>query len=173
MKIISTTLAVCLLGMGCDAAVEDPTCEPGTLEDDIAYASPLTGPDIDATTGKLKPGNYVFSSTYLKLTSSEQGQQAFRDVMQGINAVLPVSAGLAAYRLATSDKCVSARTMSIWKDQTSMYGFVQTEAHLNAMKQIKIISRGGSGVTHWPDTEAGANFENAAQHVADEIRPRF
>ncbi len=94
-------------------------------------------------------------------------------VMSGINKVLPNTPGLVAYQFATSTECVSARTLAVWDDEVKMGQFVGGEAHANAIKDSRALSRGGGGVTHWQDTETGATWEKAAQHVAAEIRPGF
>src|SRR5687768_13308 len=103
---------------------DESKCARGGLESDLK-ASPLAGADVDAT-GKLAPGNYVLSSTYLKLSLDPQGQKAFRDAMTRINTILPTQAGLSAFSLATSDECLTARTLSVWKDERSMFAFVGT-----------------------------------------------
>lgn len=171
---MNKTLILTLLTFtACAAGPDEKTCVRSTLESDLQRIGALSGPDVDPTTGKLEPGSYLVSTTYLKLTTDAKGQKAFQDSMKGINAAIADAQGLSAYQLATSDSCVTARTLSVWKDEASMYRFVGVEAHANAIAEIELISRGGSVVTHWPDTEAGATFEKAAQQLAVEVGPFF
>ncbi len=163
-----------VVAFSCGAPGPDDTkCVRGTLEADLVHAGPLTGPEVDATTGKLKPGAYVLSSTYLKLTTSTKGQAAFQASIKAITAVMDAQPGLAGYQLATSDECLTARTISVWKDEASMYRFVGVQAHADAVAQVSLTSRGGSVVTHWADSETGASFEAAASHVASAVGPFF
>lgn len=147
-------------------------CNAGTLENDIRYSGDLRGPGIDAD-GHLKPGNYIVSTTYIQIKPEPEASTAFQEVMDGINKVLDTTPGLVAFQLATSTECLSARTISVWSDETQMMRFVTSEAHGNAIRRSTTMSRGGGGVTHWTDTETGATFEKAAQKVASETRPNF
>lgn len=160
--------------VACDApGPDEKACVRSTLESDLKRYGPLAGPGVDPATGQLEAGSYLVSSTYLKLTTDPKGQRVFQDSMKGLNAVIPSYPGLAAYLFATSDSCVTARTLSVWKDEVSMYRFVGADAHTSAIARIELISRGGSVVTHWADTEAGANFEKAAQQLGAEVGPFF
>jgi hypothetical protein len=176
MKTLKKTLLalLTLAAAACGApGPDEKACVRSTLEGDLKLIGALSGPDVDPATGALKPGSYLVSSTYLKLATDAKGQKAFQDSMKGINAAIPNYPGLSAYQLATSDSCVTARTLSVWKDEASMYRFVGVEAHANAIALIELISRGGSVVTHWADTEAGATFEKAVQQLAVEVGPFF
>lgn len=151
---------------------DDSRCVGGTLESDIRYSGDLRGPGVDSE-GHLAPGNYIVSTTYIKLKTDAQASKVFQEVMEGINQALPTTPGLVAFQLATSSECLSARTLSVWSNETDMGRFVLSPAHSNAIRQSGKMSRGGGGVTHWADTEAGVNFEKAARQVAAEIRPGF
>jgi heme-degrading monooxygenase HmoA len=169
--ILSVFVVVCL---SCGAPGPDDTrCLRGTLESDLQKAGALSGPEVDPATGLLKPGSYLLSSTYLKLTTDPKGQKVFRASLQELNGVLATTPGLAAFQLATSEECLTARTLSVWKDEAAMYRFVAADAHAHAVAQISEMSRGGGVVTHWADTEAGATFEKAAVQISAAVGPFF
>jgi len=152
---------------------DDTLCVRGTLEPDIEYAGDLAGPDVDADSGKLAPGSYIISSTYLKLATDPEGQQAFRDAVARIVEELSTQDGLSAFQLATSEQCLTARTLSVWRDEAAMYRFAAGAAHEDAKASLYITSRGGGVVTHWADDHTGATFEAAARRIADESGPFF
>lgn len=170
-KTIQTWLLLSLLS-ACGVGPDDSKCTGGSLESDIRYSGPLRGTAVDPD-GKVKPGSYIVSTTYIKLKTDAAASSIFQDVMDGINKVLESTPGLVAFQLATSTECLSARTLSVWDDEAAMLQFVTGEAHSNAIRNSRAMSRGGGGVTHWRDTEAGVTWENSAQRVAADIRPGF
>jgi quinol monooxygenase YgiN len=168
MKKTLIAVLTLLTAWSCTPAPDDTKCKAEVLESDFQTIGGLTGPDVDPATGKLKPGNYVLSGTYIRLTTDPKGQAVFRQDFQGIAAILPSQPGLAAFQLATSDECLTGRTISVWKDEKSMMSFVSVPEHKQAMIDIPKMSRGGGAVTHWSDTEAGATFDTAALKLGEE-----
>jgi quinol monooxygenase YgiN len=156
-----TTMAL----VGCGAAgPDDKVCIRSYAEPDLQI-SPLTGAGVDAS-GTIAPGPYLLSSTFLRLSTTTTGQQAFQSAFKGISETLASQPGLVAYQVATSNECLTARTLSVWKDDASMYGFVGSPAHAHAMAEMSKISRGGGVVTHWSGTEADATFDAGIAHVS-------
>lgn len=159
------TLALFLVLAGCGPTIDETRCTRATLESDLRTTGALSGKGVDPGTGALKAGHYVISSTYLKLATSPAGQKAFREVMEGIASSIDTQPGLEASLLTTSAECLSARTLSVWKDEASMYAFVGSPAHVRAMTRAQEMSRGGGGVTHWAGTESDATLEVGAQKL--------
>ncbi len=160
------TMAMLAL-VGCGTAhPNDTLCVRSYTEPDLRVAGALTGPGVDAATGKLAAGTYLFSSTYLRLSTDAAGQQTFQSAFKAISDSLATTPGLVAFQFATSDECLTARTLSVWKDDASMYGFVGGAAHSSAISEMSKLSRGGGVVTHWSGTEADATMDVGIAHVS-------
>jgi quinol monooxygenase YgiN len=108
----------------------------------------------------------VFSATYLKLSSTRPAQQKFRDLMRPMEETLQHAEGLVGYRVATSSDCVTARTLSVWKDEQAMKRFVYSPAHGKAIAAISELSRGGSVTTRWEGESADFSLETAARKLS-------
>jgi heme-degrading monooxygenase HmoA len=147
-------------------------CTRDQMEADLAFFAPMSGPAVRAD-GSLEPGRYIVSSTYLKLKPEPRAQQRFGELMGPINQTLQNQPGLMAIHLASSGSCATARTLTVWKDEASMYGFVTSEAHLAAIQAVGEVSRGGSIVTHWADDERGVSWEKAGQQLAADEGPFY
>jgi heme-degrading monooxygenase HmoA len=134
------------------------------LESDL-FTLPLDGADVSF--GALKPGEYVLSSTYLRLITTDAASAKFWEVMGPILEDLSTREGLAGLSLGLSLECNSARTLSIWRDDVSMLEFVASSAHLAAVAAGSQLNRGGSVVMHWTGNETQATWEVAAQKLAE------
>jgi quinol monooxygenase YgiN len=156
---------------------EDPRVDPladctrDRMEADL-QASPLAGSAVRED-GTLAPGRYIVSSTYLKLRPEPQALARFQELMGPISQSLRAQEGLVALRLASSERCGTARTLSVWKDEAAMYVFVTGSAHQAAVTSVREVSRGGSIVTHWEDDERGASWEQAALRLAVDPGPFY
>jgi heme-degrading monooxygenase HmoA len=157
-------MTMALIGCG-TAGPDDKVCVRSYTEPDLQVA-PLSGPGVDPATGKLAPGTYLLSSTYLRLSTDAAAQKTFQAAFKAISDTLPTQPGLIAWQVATSSECLTARTLSVWKDDASMYGFAGGPAHADAVAKIGTISRGGSVVTHWSGTEADATLDVGIAHVS-------
>ncbi|WP_257454193.1 antibiotic biosynthesis monooxygenase [Archangium lipolyticum] len=149
----------------------DDGCTRDTLEPDF-QSSPLQGPAVDAQ-GKLVPGTYIMSSTYLRMRNTQEAQEEFQQLMGPINQTLEEQPGLVAIQFGSSTRCNTKRTFTIWKDEESMYQFVGSPAHTQAIARVSLVSRGGTSVTSWQDDERGATWEKALQQLASETRPTY
>ncbi|WNG32215.1 hypothetical protein F0U61_00280 [Archangium violaceum] len=149
----------------------DEGCTRDTMESDFE-SSPLQGPGVDAQ-GKLAPGTYIMSSTYLRMGHSQEAQAEFQQLMGPIDQTLQQQQGLVAVQFAQSTRCNVKRTFTIWKDEEAMYQFVGSPAHAQAIARVSLVSRGGSAVTSWQDDERGATWEKALQQLAAETGPTY
>lgn len=156
---------------GADGAAEDPACMVAGLEPDLRM-SPLQGPAVDAN-GALAAGQYVFSTTQLRMKSTAAAAQRFNEVMGGIGAALETQPGLLAHSVATSTRCNTARTLTVWRDEAAMYAFSSGGPHANAVAAVSEISRGGSRVTHWNGPATDATWDNAALTLTASTGPSY
>jgi hypothetical protein len=148
----------------------DSECTRGELEADFQGA-PLAGPAV--RDGKLEPGEYVISSTYLRLRQDASSQARFNELMGPIMADLQAREGLQALAFGSSQDCGVARTLSVWRDDMAMLGFVASEAHSAAISSVTQVSRGGSLVTHWTGNEEDAAWATAVEHVGADDGPQY
>lgn len=156
---------------GADSAAEDPSCASEALEADLR-PSPLQGSAVDAN-GALAAGQYVFSTTRLKLKFSATAGQRFNELMGAISTALESQPGLLAHSVATSTRCNVARTFTVWRDEAAMYAFVSSAPHAAAMAAVSEVSRGGSRTTHWSGAHTQASWEIAAQSLVASAGPGY
>jgi heme-degrading monooxygenase HmoA len=154
--------------------VEDPLadCTRDAVEADLQSFSPMSGPGVRAD-GTLAPGRYVVSSTYLRMRPEPAAQARFQELMGPISQALQAQPGLVALQLAASERCGTARTLSVWQDEAAMYGFVTGDAHMAAVRAVGEVSRGGSIVTHWADDAQGVSWAKAAQQLGADTGPFY
>lgn len=138
-----------------------PDCRASQIEADLKR-TPVEVPT--STVDTKKP--LLISTTYLALTTDPKGQAAFRSSMTEMIRVLPKTPGLVSFRFATSESCLSARTLAVWKDEVSMMAFVNSPEHHAAMRQINALSRGTSTFAHWEGSLDTAEWEHAASELA-------
>jgi heme-degrading monooxygenase HmoA len=168
---ISTGCGAPMLSSDADSAADDPACTVAGLEPDLrptAFAGSAVGAD-----GALVPGQYVFSTTALRMKRTAASAARFRQAMELITPALQTQSGLLAQATATSERCNVARTLTVWRDEASMYAFVRGAAHRAAVQSVGEISRGGSRVTHWNGSAAEATWANAAQVLEASTGPSY
>jgi heme-degrading monooxygenase HmoA len=152
-------------------APQTSECSREVLEPDLV-PSPFSGAGIDAMTGTLaapRSGRYTVSTTYLTLKPGAEVGQRFGALMGPIMTQLKMQRGLAAFSLASSQKCGTARTLAVWEDETSMYEFVASPAHMSAISAVGEISRGQSLVHHYTETDAARAIAWSA--AAAQLKP--
>lgn len=162
--VLLTTLALGGCGSAADLAAPSEECNRGTLESDLR-STPLQGSGVNAS-GKLAPGQYVLASSYVLLHTDQAVQQQFQQVMGGIYAALKTQPGLVASQFATSTRCNSARALTVWSDQGSMFAFAAGSAHSAASAMAATLGRSGSAVTYWNDDQSGATLAKQASQLA-------
>ncbi|WP_164018605.1 antibiotic biosynthesis monooxygenase family protein [Pyxidicoccus trucidator] len=152
---------------------EDPLadCARERLEEDLQML-PLAGAAVRAD-GTLEPGSYIVSSTYLKLRPEPEALARFQALMGPISESLQAQQGLVALQVASSERCGTARTLSVWRDEAAMYSFVSGSAHQAAVSSVREVSRGGSIVTHWTDNERGVSWTKAARQLGADPGPFY
>lgn len=159
-------------------------CDRGTLETDLVAQDaqgnivPVTwvGPGVDPATGALVDdgSTYVVSSTYLAMRPDADAQQAFGEAIAPIPDALFSNPGLVAVQLGSSMQCATARTFTVWRDETAMMEFVTSDAHAAAISRTPEISRGTSLVIHWSGAAAGEiTWEDAIARLASDEGPFY
>jgi hypothetical protein len=152
------------------AGAVDPACVSGTLEPDF-QGMPLAGPGL--VNGELPTGQYLISTTWLRLSAEPAAQMLFGQVMGPILGDLAGRDGLLASSLGQSARCGTARTLAVWRDAAAMMAFVTGPAHAAAIAGVPTISRGGSLVTHFADDGSGANWAHAATVIGTANGPTY
>jgi len=162
--ILSLSLAACgpfaEVEMTDDAlpAIDESACSRERLETDGRDSSELK---------PLPPGPWVVSTTYLRLPLTKSALAKFRELNQPMEDTLRANPGLIQAVTRISGACNTARTFAVWKDEASMYAFVMSEAHANAMANVAKVSRGGSIVTNWKaTTPEEVSWQTATQKLA-------
>lgn len=145
------------------AAAAGAPCERGILEPDL-FTLPLSGPGVSL--GVVKSGEYVLSSTYLRLIESDAASTKFWEVLTPIMEDLAARDGLVALSLGLSLECNTARTLSVWRDDIAMLEFVASPAHVAAVAAGDQLNRGGSVVMHWTGDETQATWKAASEQLA-------
>lgn len=149
-----------------NAAQAYPGCQAPSIEPDLK-PTPTQVVNATATTA----GDVWISSTYLALTPDPKGQATFRSLMTELLRVLPSTPGLISFEFSTSESCLSARTLAVWRDEASMNAFVRSPAHYAAMRQSNSLSRGTSTFTRWQGPIGSATWSHAAKVLAEQDGP--
>jgi quinol monooxygenase YgiN len=134
----------------------------------ITEARPLVGPGYDPAMGGLvdPQETYIVSATQILVRPEKQ--QEFFEVASQVSAELDQSEGMVAYALAIEPTCGFSRTISVYRSQESMIGFVASEAHSMAMQRSNELGITGK-VTHWEMSadEFPPTWETAREHLAE------
>ncbi|ATB33925.1 hypothetical protein [Melittangium boletus] len=166
-------LGLILLGA---CGIPDPTPTPAqpapTLpqefaceDDDLKVSLPMTGPGFDSATGSAKAPvqeHYLAVTTLIVVGEDPNSGPRINELIGGMVGPLMGNPGLVAMSLSGSAKCGYGRTISIWKDEASMYAFFTSPLHVAAMNEAPAISRGSTS-THW---EVSAQDVNISWDVA-------
>jgi hypothetical protein len=127
--------------------------EPACVEDDlgpVAFAGPGYDPDKGGLQEPLQD-KYVASTTVLVLRPEKQ--QELDELVGAMIPVLTANPGLVGFSTALSPKCGTARTLTVWRDQTAMMNFVASDEHVAGMSRATELSATGT-VTSWEVTRA-------------------
>jgi heme-degrading monooxygenase HmoA len=158
----------------------DDGCARGTLEADLsnyqgqttyegealAGQTKLVGPGVDAA-GKLKPGSYVFSSTYLRMPTDRSALGRFLELSAPMLESLPTLPGLVAFSFSSGPSCTTLRTLTVWENEEAMFAFAASASHRAAVAATSEVSRGGSAVTHWSGTETDGTWTKSAAELTE------
>lgn len=143
-------------------------CRRHALEPDLVR-TPFVGAGVHA--GSVEPGQYLFATTYLRLRADQA--ELFQNLVGPVIADVSARPGLIAWATAQSAACGTARTITVWRDETAMLEFVVGQPHAKAMQSIYDISRGGSVAAQWMGSEATASWEAAAEHLETTDREAY
>jgi heme-degrading monooxygenase HmoA len=145
--------------------IDETACSKDRIEADGVDSTPMTA---------IAPGQYLITTTYLRLPLSKKAMARFSELSAPIDADLRANAGLVRVTARLSTACNTARTLTVWKSEADMMKFVTSPSHAKAMAGTPEVSRGGSITTHWMDSEAGATWAKAAQSLgADNDGPIY
>ncbi|MEM9490493.1 MAG: hypothetical protein AAGC55_15200 [Myxococcota bacterium] len=153
-----------------DETPEEPQQVTDCVEDDF-QTSPFGGPGFDPDTGLIgeRQATYVASTTHVLLIPEKTND--FFGLAGAVVADLPNHEGFIGYALGSSDKCGTARTLTLWSSEEAMYSFATDDVHMDAVSRSQEVSASGV-VTHWeisgesvPPTWDEAFAEAAATEV--------
>lgn len=175
--IVPIALAVGCASNDSSSSDDDPTETPedtATLaacdEADFGFA-PYQGSHFDEAGALVMdlPDSYVVATTAGWPIPEEEHTAQFDMHMGPILAELPTHEGLLGVTMGNSEACGSARTLSLWRDEEALMGFVFGEAHGAAMG-ITYSSMRGWETTHWNASSAAAPTWEDARAKLDEVR---
>jgi hypothetical protein len=167
MKNALLTLSSITLTLSCGAMpdadalppIDESVCSKERLEADGRDSAELTA---------LPAGQYVVSTTYLRLPLRRSALARFSELTAPMEEELRANPGLVRVTTRLAGSCNTARTLSVWKTEADMYRFVGSAAHARAMAAVAEVSRGGSVTTHWNATQAEATWQVATQKLAED-----
>lgn len=155
---------------GADATTADLDALYDCVDPGLVEARPLSGPGFDPATGLVDAqDSYVVSTT--QILPIPEHNDRFLALVADVGDQLESQPGLVAYALAVEPTCGFARTMSVWRDETSMLAFVGSGAHADAMTQTFEVGVTGR-VTHFVATaeQMPISWELAIASIA-EVEP--
>ncbi|MFO0632702.1 MAG: antibiotic biosynthesis monooxygenase [Nannocystaceae bacterium] len=155
---------------GADATTADLDALYDCVDPGLVEARPLSGPGFDPATGLVDAqDSYVVSTT--QILPIPEHNDRFLALVAAVGDQLESQPGLVAYALAVEPTCGFARTMSVWRDETSMLAFVGSGAHADAMTQTFEVGVTGR-VTHFVATaeQMPISWELAIASIA-EVEP--
>lgn len=142
-------------------------------ETDLTVVAPWAGPAIDEETGLLREAltepHLIATSVGWPKPGHEPAAIAFNE---GILKELYVRDGLLAVCLAWSERCWnSTRSLSIWRDEAALRGFLKSAPHIAAARHVRELMFDWEG-THWQSSHTAdlPTFEQARARL-DEVRP--
>lgn len=138
-------------------AVDEATCTKASLEADGVDSAAMEA---------LPAGQYIVSTTYLRLPHKKSALKRFRELVAPMDADLRANTGMVRVTTRLSSSCNTARTLTVWKSEAEMYRFVASPSHAKAMGAVTEVSRGNSVTTHWSADATGATWEKATQMLA-------
>jgi heme-degrading monooxygenase HmoA len=138
-------------------AIDETQCSRERLEAD--------GRDSQALE-QLPPGEYVFATTYLRLPLRRSALARFNELNGPMGEALAGNPGSLRVVTRLSEKCNTARTLTVWRDEAAMMAFVTSTAHGQAMGSVREVSRGGSITAQWRGPASEFAWAKATENLA-------
>ena len=159
------TLFATFLALGCGEddtpaaekkTTQDLDCKAEQIEDDASFEVGVGAPDGPPAWPASLPPTAVIAMTYLQLQEGEKALGVFQELNGPITAALTApAAGLMGISIRISGACGTARTMTVWESEEAMMKFVIGPAHIEAIRRVGEVSRGGSITSMWKAQEFG------------------
>ena len=119
--------------------------------DSTPWMGPLFDPESGAQIAELTPP-YVVATT-IGFTYPGADLTKFNELNDGIIENLFTRDGFLGVRLAGSELCGSATTLTLWRDEAALMEMVFTPPHSEAMVHTYDIAEAWQ-TTHWTETQA-------------------
>ncbi|MEM6995140.1 MAG: hypothetical protein AAF721_31800 [Myxococcota bacterium] len=167
----ATTASTASTGDAADStgAPVDPFVELSACDETDFEPTPFIGPAFDPETGTLleplEPP-FVVASTVGWARPEPEHLDALGMHSGLVSEDVFAHEGLLGASFGGSEVCGSARTITLWRDEAAMMGFVFGEAHAAAMTIVPASVRAW-GATHWTETTATEppTWETAASRI--------
>ncbi len=170
-------------GEGSTAAADETTAAPmpnpflelSECDESDLELSPMMGPAFDPETGEqlapLEPP-FVAASTVGWPKPEEEAQQILGQHSAAASEAIFGSEGLLGVSFGGSERCGSARTLSLWADMESMQAYVLGRVHAAAMDEgfPQVLAW---GTTHWVEAESteAPTWDEAIERIIDAHTP--
>ena len=156
-------------------AVQGLDCKAERIEDDASFELGVGAQDGPPGWPATLPPTAVVAMTYLQLKEGEEALAVFQELNAPIGAELSApAAGLMGISIRISSACGTARTMTVWESEDAMMKFVTGPAHIQAIRRVGEVSRGGSITSTWRAQEFKAlSWETVTPKMAEHSGPVY
>ena len=140
------------------------------VDDDLSAGQPFSGPGYKPSEGGLQAPlqeAYLASTTAIAIKPDEASGKRFFELTVPIIGQLTQMEGVVGWEVALSDKCGYGRTITVWRNEEAMMGFVMSDAHVAAMSESASVST-AAVVTSWeiPAAEIPLSWDVARAKAA-------
>ncbi len=146
---------------------------PGDCDEADFFPLPLRGPGFNDEGDWIEPPDvsYVVSTTWIKPKSGSEAR--FGELVGSVVAELQRSEGFLGYSLGNSVSCGSARTLTLWRSEEAMMGFVLSDAHLQAIQSTSEVGdRAATFAWSVPGEEMPMDWERAKEAIS-QVEPTY
>ena len=140
------------------------------VDDDLSSVQPFGGLGYKPSEGGLQAPlqeTYLASTTVIAIKPDEASGKRFFELSGPVIGQLPQMEGVIGWEVALSDKCGYGRTITVWRNEEAMMGFVMSDAHVAAMSESTSVST-AAVVTSWeiPAAEIPLSWDAARAKAA-------